>query len=104
MNTPWGKADQVERVGSVADETILFVSTASHGGYYVPPHASELILPEYRKRAERWSGSPHWYEEDCEWASVAVTFPDLFTEAQLEAARQTIAWRERMAAENGARA
>ena len=91
--TPWGTADDVNMVGIVDGERVFCVSTPSHGGYYVPTALLHYIPQEYQDRAERWSGSPNWYEEDCEWASVAVTFPQLFPTEALEHARLTITWR-----------
>ena len=95
QNTPWGPAQTVEVVGTHQGHQIVHVTTASHGGYYVPLPLLLAIPPAYRLRAQQWSGSPHWFEEDCEWASVAVTFPDLFPVKAVTAARETIAWRER---------
>ena len=91
MRTPWGQSDSVVEVG----RGIRCVSTPSHGGYYVPDSLLSAIPAAWQARAAEWSGSPNWYEEDCEWASVAVTFPDLFPPEAQEAARRTIAFRER---------
>ena len=93
-STPWGRADHARAVGTINGQTIYTVSTPSHGGYYVPSALLNRIPPDHQARAQQWSGSPQWYEEDCEWASVAVAFPEYFTPEQLTAARQTIQWRE----------
>jgi len=90
QSTPWGRADAIEQVG----EGIYFASTPSHGGYYVPSALLPAIPEKHQARALKWSGSRNWYEEDCEWASVAVAFPHLFNEHQREAAAATMKWRE----------
>jgi hypothetical protein len=88
--TPWGYADAIDEIGN----GIYFASTPSHGGYFVPSALLGQIPEAHQARALRWSGSRNWYEEDCEWASVAVAFPDLFTPAMLEAAVNAINWRD----------
>jgi hypothetical protein len=57
-SSPWGAVQYVYHVG----HNIYVVSTASHGGMYVPPEYNKLI-PAYM-RAENG-----WYEED---SSIAV--------------------------------
>lgn len=84
IRTPWGAAQSVKPVG---DEGILFASTASHGGFYVPDALLDRIPLANRRWAMKWSASPNWYEEDCCWAAVALAFPSLFTEEQRETAR-----------------
>lgn len=86
-STPWGTADGVTPVG----RGIEFVSTPSHGGYYVPDALLRFIPTARQAWAKRWSGSVNWYEEDCCWAAVAEAFPELFPETAQEHARMTIA-------------
>lgn len=74
MQTPWGKADSVVTLSN----GIRRVSTPSHGGYWVPAKLLPLVPAQFQAYAAKWSGSPQWYEEDCAWACVAVTFPDVF--------------------------
>ena len=88
--TPWGRADQIENVG----EGIYFASTPSHGGYYVPSALLPAITAAHQARALKWSGSRNWYEEDCEWASVAIAFPHLFDQRAREAAAATMKYRD----------
>lgn len=87
MRTPWGTADSVVELAN----GIRRVSTPSHGGYWVPAKLLPLIPDHYRAYAKRWSGSDQWYEEDCAWACVAVTFPDVFDGETLKHARDTVA-------------
>ena len=95
--TPWGRADHVKRIGEINGYAIYQVSTPSHGGDYVPSELLNAIPLAMQARAAKWSGSAHWYEEDCEWASVAVSFPTLFSPEALNHAQQTIEWRKREA-------
>lgn len=99
MYTPWGESDYVKDIG----RGIIRADTPSHGGYWVPDHEAKAIPASYRARAERSNGGD-WYEEDCEWASVAVTFPDLFPTEAVKQAITTIAWREEYARSDARRA
>lgn len=79
--TPWGAAQFVLDVLP----GIKSVSTASHGGYWLDDDRLArfvAVFPDF----PRWSGSPAWFEEDCDWAAVAVLFPEAFTDAQLSSA------------------
>lgn len=76
MDTPWGNASEVRPVG---EDGLLWVSTASHGGYYVPDRLLAKISAEGRDYACRSSESANWYEEDAAWAYVALAFPNLFS-------------------------
>ncbi|WP_107676216.1 hypothetical protein [Agrobacterium sp. LAD9] len=67
-STPWGAS----QMATVYAEGVTSHMTASHGGFHLSIERNSRIHPALRK------GSP-WYEEDAEWAIVALTFPDLFT-------------------------
>lgn len=76
QNSPWGKP-QDERVLCVIDgHAITLVSTPSHGGAHVPDALLYRIPPVIQLRAQRWSGSRNWYEEDCCLMDVARAFPE----------------------------
>lgn len=67
-NTPWGPAQDSKQhaVG------IMEYSCAGHGGFHVT--AKRLAqMPEYFRNKDGW------YEEDCEYAMVVLSFPDVFT-------------------------
>lgn len=66
--TPWGVA-QLSR--QFADGIVLHF-TASHGGFHLDEIANAVVHPLFRN-------DDRFYEEDCEWAKVAHTFPQLFT-------------------------
>lgn len=69
ISTPWGVAQSSE----VYAEGVVFHSTASHGGFKLD-QAPNAAMPTVL----RVEGG--WYEEDCEWAKVAVGIPALFTD------------------------
>lgn len=77
-HSPWGKVDGHTPLGDLG---FLHHSTPSHGGIYVPTEMLRRMPKPYR--------SGHWYEEDCEWAKVALSFPSGLSERDLERARNT---------------
>lgn len=90
MNTPWGKADHQKRYGS-APNYVMFYSTPSHGGFLVSFDMGEKMPPGLRA-VPTWAGTNaygKWYEEDCDWAIVALAFPALFEPKQILAAVET---------------
>ena len=90
MKTPWGDSQTVEKIS----DGLYWVSTASHGGIKVSSLLDSRIRIEWRTDATRWAG-PGWYEEDCCWAYVALTFPEHFTAKQLDDARATVKFLEK---------
>ena len=84
-NTPWGRADHVERIG---DQGILQVSTPSHGGIFVP---SELLaqMPAELQGSNSYSGQGNWFEEDIEWTIPVLAFPLQFSPEYCKAAVET---------------
>src|SRR3546814_17537571 len=58
---------------SIYANGVVFHSTASHGGIKLD-RARNMAMPGVLRVAGGW------YEEDCEWAKVAIGFPDLFTD------------------------
>jgi hypothetical protein len=67
---------------------IWFVSTPSHGGIRLSPERYAQMPDAMKATAFSHSG---WYEEDADWAMVAVTFPEAFSVADLAAAKLTLA-------------
>lgn len=78
-NTPWGGAQNA----TVYAEGIVEYSTASHGGFHLSPERNAAVHPTLRSEGG-------WYEEDCGWAAVAITFPDLFTAFERRCAETTL--------------
>jgi len=89
-NSPWGKPDSVQSHG----EGVWFVSTPSHGGFAVRADLLSKIKPEWVAYARKWAGAPFvqygWFEEDCCWAAVALTWPERFKPADVEMARKIV--------------
>lgn len=65
MRTPWGGADSIEKV--TPSGSILKVGTPGHGGYKLDRFTNSRVNAAWRKAGG-------WYEEDAEWAIVALTF------------------------------
>lgn len=77
-STPWGGS----QMAVIYAEGVVAHSTAGHGGFHLSADRYAKIHPLLRK------DSP-WFEEDCEWAIVAITFPDLFTGYERSLAEKT---------------
>lgn len=84
LDTPWGQADSVTDIGA----GILFVTTPSHGGYFVPKPLNSLIPIAWKTASFNARGMMGWYEEDCDWCMVALAFPTTFPPHAAEAARR----------------
>ena len=77
--SPWGRVDHHSPIGDLG---FHHHSTPGHGGIYVPPSMLAKMPAPYRN-------SDGWYEEDCEWAKVALSFPSGISERELDQARKT---------------
>lgn len=77
--SPWGVVQYSSAIGT---EGMFIVSTAGHGGIKVPAALNKRIDATWRK-------DKGWYEEDCEWAIVAVSFPESFPEESVKQAHFT---------------
>lgn len=83
MRTPWGDADYEKKYA----EGITFYSTPSHGGFKLSPER----IAEIPKPLRGLGGyTESWYEEDCAWAAVAFTFPEVFVTETTEGWATTI--------------
>lgn len=78
-HTPWGPSQGA----TVFAEGIVCHSTAGHGGFYLSTDRNASVHSRLRKK-------DGWYEEDAEWAIVAITFPHLFTGFERRCAEQTL--------------
>ena len=85
MRTPWGLADNKE----VIAEGIVNYTTPSHGGIKLSRERQDQMHSALRL-------ADGWYEEDCDWARVAVNFPLYFQrplrdgKTEADAARATL--------------
>lgn len=104
FQTPWETPDH----GSIYAPGIASVSTRSHGGFILTAEMNERIDERWRAPSGGYAGSaddvldPEWrtrgnelpgfafYEEDEQWAIVAVSFPELFTDREMEFANRTL--------------
>ena len=82
--TPWGPSQSSTEIAP----GITFHSTASHGGYELSP-ARVASMPKPLREFQPWAG-PGYYEEDCDWSLVALSFPQFFPEDAREAAMRTL--------------
>ncbi len=80
--TPWGAAETVTPVCA----GVVFVSTPSHGGYYVAPEQRGRIAALVQARTFLSRGLLGWFEEDCDWRHVCRAFPAAFPAQAHEAA------------------
>jgi hypothetical protein len=78
-HTPWGPSQG----GTVYTEGITSHSTAGHGGFKLSADRNRKVHPMLRSAGG-------WYEEDGEWAIVAITFPHLFTTFERRCTETTI--------------
>jgi len=83
-HTPWGHPDTVTEIAP----GIVLYSTPSHGGYWLSP-ARVAAMPKPLRDFQPFAGK-NWYEEDCDWAIVALAFPKLFPDHAIPAALKTI--------------
>lgn len=88
VQTPWGAADYSKAVAP----GITWYSTPGHGGYHVDDEQNAKIKALF-PNAKIWAGNG-WYEEDCDWALVALAFPELFEAPEIRAALRTVQGRE----------
>lgn len=65
INTPWGKADSRREILP----GIVYCSTSSHGGYWLSAERLAAM-----PTALRHPDNSPWFEEDCDWALVVVSF------------------------------
>lgn len=72
MNTPWGHADYTETIAP----GIISVSTPSHGGIKLNKERQAQLLPE--AGLHNFNRSLEWWEEDCDWAVVYLSFAQEF--------------------------
>ncbi len=78
-STPWGGS----QMAVIYAEGVVAHSTAGHGGFHLSAARNAKVHPLLRKDTP-------WYEEDCEWAIVALSFPDLFTAHERSTAEKII--------------
>ncbi|KQT63285.1 MULTISPECIES: DUF7007 domain-containing protein [unclassified Aureimonas] len=78
-STPW----VASQGATIYAEGVVCHSTAGHGGFHLSAERNGKVPSVLRS-------SSGWYEHDCEWAIVALTFPDLFTTQERHLADRTV--------------
>ncbi|CAN7626325.1 DUF7007 domain-containing protein [Neorhizobium sp. LjRoot104] len=78
-STPWGASQGATIFG----DGVVFHHTASHGGFHLATDRNAKVHPMLRS-------SDGFYEEDCFWAAVTITFPALFTTYERRVAEKTL--------------
>ncbi|HHV67264.1 MAG TPA: hypothetical protein GXX48_06425 [Ochrobactrum intermedium] len=78
-STPWGAS----QMAVIYADGVIAHSTAGHGGFHLSADRNGRVHPLLRKDTP-------WYEEDSEWAILALSFPDLFTGYERSLADKTI--------------
>lgn len=85
MHTPWGPSQHQKSLA----EGITLVETASHGGIHINA-ARIAAMPQGLRDFTPFTGKPGWYEEDCDWAIVALAFPEHFSDDMVIAAHRGV--------------
>jgi hypothetical protein len=79
---PWeGKAS----VKAVA-EGIVWIDAPGHGGFQVSQDRYAAMPQKYRELS--FTGD-QYFEEDCSWCAVVLSFPEAFSEGTRQAAQRT---------------
>jgi len=86
--SPWGAIDRVTEIAP----GIVFVSTSSHGGFHLDDERNAQVPLRWRETSWNRQGMAGWYEEDCDWCLVALTFPNVFESDERQKARAMIVW------------
>jgi hypothetical protein len=84
--TPWGISQSQHRIADGINQ----VTTAGHGGMILSAKRQAAVTERF-PNFQPWAGEPY-YEEDCDVSIVVLTFPELFSDAELRAAVQTVRW------------
>lgn len=84
--TPWGTSDRV----TVIAPGIKFVSTPSHGGFYLAPERNAAVPIALRMATFGKKGMAGWYEEDCDAHLVPALFPQHFPPAEVTRAEAAL--------------
>lgn len=85
--SPWGMVTDRKEVAP----GVWWVATASHGGLYVSAQRLAAMPAEFTVPNDFYGYTSkcgmQWFEEDCEFYRVVMSFPDLFERPTREHAR-----------------
>ena len=79
-HTPWGYADTVTEIAP----GITLYTTPGHGGYHVSAERYKAMPAQYRACSFT---KDQWFEEDCSWCAVVLSWPGLFAPEMVDAAK-----------------
>lgn len=82
--TPWGPIQTLKAITDGIDH----VTTGSHGGFHLSDER-RAEMPDLLREIKTFAGD-NWYEEDCDWGLVALSFPQFFDGYELWIAVKTI--------------
>ena len=80
--SPWGRIQTCEQI----HPGIWHVTTASHGGLYLSDDRVEQMKLLLGDDYNTFCGEPQWFEEDCDWALVAIAFRNEFDSKRVQGA------------------
>ena len=82
--TPWGRPDHSRPIAP----GIVHYGTPSHGGIWLAKDRFDAVKRRFPS-LQLWAGD-QWFEEDCDWAIVALVFPEFFRPQDIDAAKKTV--------------
>lgn len=85
-SSPWGAIQEAQQPFA----GVWQVSTASHGGFYLSAERREAMPQKYIRASFNGQGRGGWFEEDCDWCFVALSFPDEWREWRGERAERDL--------------
>ena len=88
ITTPWGISDDG---GHVLAPGITSYSTPSHGGIHLDAERLAQFTAMF-PNFEPFCKQAGWFEEDCDWAFVALCFPEAFRPEDIRIALRIAAW------------
>lgn len=70
--SPWGRPDLAEEIFP----GVWSLYTPRHGGFYVSAERRRLMDQAWLALGFNNQAKDGWFEEDCDWAMVALSFAD----------------------------
>ncbi len=83
-DTPWGLSHTHEEIAP----GIALITTASHGGYHLSEERWTQLQNVFPFFSTYAGGA--WFEEDQDWAMVALAFPECFSDESIRGAVLTV--------------
>lgn len=83
-HTPWGAPRRSQEIA----RGLIFFDCPGHGGYWLAKERERARIDRF-PWFKTFSGGP-WYEENCDWSVVALTFPENFSDDAIRGAVRTV--------------